>query len=87
MTGKKVSAEQVKVMAVFLAEPKQWFDSNTIERKTEVPASSIRHFLFTFFRLGLLERVEVHRGYRYRLSPTADQQPYLQRLREAAAVI
>ena len=87
MTGKRVSAEQVKVMAVFMAEPQQWLDSNAIERKTEIPGSSVRHFLFAFLRLGLLERVEVHGGYRYRLSPKAGTQPYFQRLQEAAAAM
>ncbi len=87
MTGKRVSAKQVKVMAVFMVEPQQWFDSNAIERKTEIPGSSVRHFLFGFLRLGLLDRVEVHGGYRYRLSPNAETQPYFQRLQEAAAAM
>ncbi len=87
MTGKRASAEQVKVMTVFMVEPKQWFDGNAIELKTELPGSTIRHFLFTFFKMGLLDRLEVHGGYRYRLSPSAQTQPYFQRLQEAAAVI
>jgi len=87
MTGKRVSAEQVKVMLVFTSEPQGWFDSGTIGRRTELPESSVRHFLFVFLRLGLLERVEVHGGYRYRLSPGADKQPYFQRLQEAAAAM
>jgi hypothetical protein len=37
--------------------------------------------------MGLLDRLEVHGGYRYRLSPSAQTQPYFQRLQEAAAVI
>jgi len=37
MTGKQISAEQVKVMAVFTNEAHQWFDSSAVERKTEVP--------------------------------------------------
>jgi Fic family protein len=87
MTGKRISAEQVRVMAVFTADPGGWFDSNQVERSTEVPGSTVRHFLFTFLRLGLLERVEVHGGYRYRLSPEAGAQPYFQRLQEAAAAM
>jgi len=87
MTGKRVSLEQVKVMAAFLAEPQGWFDSNAIGRKTEISGSSVRHFLFAFLRLGLLERVEVHGGYRYRLSPKAGTQPYFQRLQAAAAAM
>jgi hypothetical protein len=87
MTGKKISAEQVRMMAVFMAEPQPWFDSNAIERKTELPGSTIRHFLFTFFKMGLLERLEVHGGYRYRLSPTAHTKPYYRRLQEAAVVM
>ena len=87
MTGKRISAEQVKVMAAFMAEPQEWFDSNAIGRKTEIPGSSVRHFLFAFPRLGLLVRVEVHGGYRYRLSPKAGTQTYFQRLQEAAATM
>jgi len=87
MTGKRASAEQVKVMAVFTNEAHQWFDSSAIERKTEIPGSTVRHFLFEFLRLGLLERVETHGGYRYRLSPEAGTQPYFQRLQEAAAAM
>ncbi|MDR3676931.1 MAG: hypothetical protein P4N24_15685 [Acidobacteriota bacterium] len=85
MTGKRVSAEQVKTMAVFTTEPQGWFDSNSIQRKTEIPDNSLRHFLFAFLRLGLLERLEVHGGYRYRLSPMAETQPYFQRLQAAGA--
>jgi DNA-binding IclR family transcriptional regulator len=87
MTGKRVSAEQLKVMTVFVAEPKGWFNASTIERKTDLPASSIRHFLYAFSKLKLLERAEVHGGYRYRLSPTAEAQPYFDKLREAAVAI
>jgi DNA-binding IclR family transcriptional regulator len=87
MTGKRISAEQVKVMAVFMTDPQGWFDSNAIERKTEIPGSTVRHFLFTFLQLGLLERVEVHGGYRYRLSSNAEAQPYFRRLQEAAAAM
>ena len=87
MTGKRISAEQVRVMAVFMAEPQSWFNSNAIERKTEIPGSSIRHFLLAFLRLGLVERLEVHGGYRYRVSPEAERHPYFQRLQEAAAAM
>ena len=87
MTGKRISAEQVTVMAVFTSEPEGWFDSTGIERRTELPGSTIRHYLFSFLRLGLLNRVEVHNGYRYRLSPNAEAQPYFRRLQEAAAAM
>lgn len=87
MTGKRISAEQVRVMAVFTANPDGWFDSSQVERSTEVPGSTVRHLLFTFLRLGLLERLEMHGGYRYRLSPKAGTQPYFQRLQEAAAAM
>jgi DNA-binding IclR family transcriptional regulator len=87
MTGKKVSVQQTRTMTAFLAEPESWFDCTAVERKTGLPGSSVRHFLFSFFKLGLLERVDVYGGYRYRLSPTAQAQPYFQRLKEAAAVM
>jgi DNA-binding IclR family transcriptional regulator len=87
MTGKRISAEQLKAMAVFTSEPEDWFDCHAIEQKTGLPASTIRHLLFTFFRFGLLERFEVHRGYRYRLSPKAEAQPYFAKLREASGVM
>ena len=75
MTGKRISAQQVEVVAIFAGNPEGCFCSNAIERKTEIPGSTIRHFLFTFLRLGLLDRVEVHGRYRYRLSPEAGTQP------------
>lgn len=87
MTGKRVSAEQVKVMAVFTGDPHGWFDSSEVENRTELPGSSVRHFLFTFMKLGLLERLETHGGYRYRLSAKAEAQPYFERLQEAAAAM
>jgi Fic family protein len=62
MTGKRISAEQVRAMAVFMAEPQEWFDSKAIERRTEIPGSTVRHFLFTFLKLGFLDRVEMHSG-------------------------
>jgi len=76
MTGKRISAQQVKVMAVFTGEPQEWFDSSTV-----------RHFLFSFLRLGLLDRLEMHDGYRYRLSPKAEAQPHFRRLQDAAAAM
>ena len=87
MAGKQVSAEQLKVMAIFMAEPSEWFDSNAIGLKTGIPGSTVRHFLFTFLRLGLLDRVEVHGGYLYRLSPRVGTQPYFRRLQEAAGAM
>ncbi len=74
-------------MAVFMADPRAWFDSNQVERSAEVPGSTVRHFLFTFQQLGLLERIEKHGGYLYRLSPKAETQPYFRRLQDAAAAI
>ncbi len=87
MTGKLSSAEQVRVMAVFMDDPDAWFDSNQVERSTEVPGSTVRHFLFTFQQLGLLEQEEVHGGYRYRLSTNTEAQTCIRRLQEAAAAM
>lgn len=87
MTGKQISAEQVKVMAVFTGDPQGWFDSGCIERMTGLPGSSVRHFLFEFMKMGLLDRLETHGGYRYRLSPEAEVLPYHRRLQEAAAAM
>ena len=87
MTGKRLSAEQVKAVAIFTGNPEGCFYTNGIERRTRVPGNTVRHFMFTLFRLRLLERVELHGGYRYRLSPEADKQPYYQRLQEAAAAM
>jgi hypothetical protein len=84
---KKVSAEQVRVVAVLMGEPPQWWDCNAVAHKTELPGSTVRHLLFTFFKMGMLDRLEVHGGYRYRLSPTAHEQPYFCRVQEAAAVM
>lgn len=87
MTGKKVSAAQVRVMAIFIDEPGAWFDATAIEHKAEVPGSTVRHLLLNFVKLGLLERADVFGGYRYRLSPTARAQPYFKRVQEAAEVM
>jgi len=87
MTGKKISTEQVKAMDVFIASPLQWSDCNAVAHTTQLPGSTVRHLLFNFFKLGILERLEVYGGYRYRLSPTAQAQPYFARLLEAAAVM
>lgn len=74
-------------MAVFTGEPQAWFNSNEVGRRTGVPGSTVRHFLLAFLRLRLLERLEVHGGYRYRLSPEAGTQPYFQHLQEVAAAM
>ena len=87
MTGKKISTEQLKAINVFIAESNRWFDCNSVAHATELPGSTIRHLLFTFFKMGLLDRLEVFGGYKYRLSPTAQAQPYFARLMEAAAVM
>lgn len=86
-SGKRVSVEQVKVLNIFIAEPRRWFDSTTVAKATIVPDSTVRHLLLTFFTLGLLERNEVYGGYRYRLSSTAKSLPYFARVQDAAAVI
>ena len=86
MTGKRISAEQARTMAVFTAEPQEWFDSTTIERKTEIPGSAT-HFLLALLKFGVLERLEVFPSYLYRLSPKAGTQPYFQRLQDAAAAM
>jgi hypothetical protein len=85
--GKKVSKQQILVMAEFIAEPRQWHQSRDIEHKTGVTGSTVRHLLFTLFRFNLLERFEAFGGYRYRLSPTAQVQPYFRRLQEATVVM
>jgi hypothetical protein len=87
MTGKRVPKEQVKVMDVLLADGRKRVDSNTVAFESAVPSSSVRHFLLAFYRLGLLERVEMHNGYRYRLRLAVDDHPYLSRLRRAATVM
>jgi len=87
VTGKQISPAQVRVMAVFIAESEQWFDCNAVAHATELPGSTIRHLLFTFFKMGLLDRLEVFGGYKYSLSPTAQAKPYFARLQEAAAVM
>ena len=86
-TGKQISKQQVKVLEVFITEPKQWFDSNTVARNADVPGSTVRHLLLTFHKFGLLERAETFDGYRYRLSPSVEAQPYFARVQEAAEVM
>ena len=86
-SGKRVSVEQVKVLELFIAEPRRWFDSNAVAETTNVPGSTVRHLLLTFFKFELLERNEVYGGYRYRLSSTAKAQPYFTRVQDAAVVI
>ncbi len=87
MEGKIVSEQQVIVLSEFMAEPKNWFESNQLYQKTMVPASTVRHLLFNFWKLGILERSEVLGAYRYRLSPTAQAQPYFKRVQEAATIL
>lgn len=83
--SKKHLADLVGVSVA--ANPDGWVDCNQVERSADVPGSTVRHFLFTFLQLGLLERLEMHGGYRYRLSPKAEAQPYFRRLQDAAAAI
>lgn len=87
MTGKRVSRQQVAVMNVLLAERRQWLDSNTVAFKSAVPSNSVRQFLLAFYKLGLLERVEMHNGYKYRPCLTIDEHPYVLRLQQAARVM
>jgi hypothetical protein len=58
MTGKRVSAQQTRVMAVFTAQPESWFDRVAIEHRTGLPGSKVRHLLPNFSSLGLLEHGE-----------------------------
>jgi DNA-binding IclR family transcriptional regulator len=87
VTGKKVSEQQVLVMAEFTSSPQRWRESRDIEHQTGVPGSTVRHLLLTLSTLGILDRSEMFGGYRYRLSPTAQGQPYFGRVQEAAAVM
>jgi hypothetical protein len=54
---------------------------------TERPGSTIRPLLFTFFKMGLLDRLEVFGGYKYCLSAAANTHPYFERIQEPAAVL
>ena len=87
VTGKKVSEQQVLVMAEFTSAPQQWREGRDIEHKTGVPGSTVRHLLLTLSTLGILDRSEMFGGYRYRLSPAAQAQPYFQRVQEATAMM
>jgi len=87
MTGKKVSAEQVKVMDIFNAEPLLWLDSKTVANRTNIPGSTVRHLLLTFSKFGLLDRTDTSAGYRYRLSPSAENHNYFLRVKEAAHLL
>jgi DNA-binding IscR family transcriptional regulator len=87
MTGKKVSKQQVQIMAVFAAEPLQWFTVSQIVTKTEVSINSCQPLMFKLTELKLLQRVEGVVGYRYRLSPTAKDQSYWDRVQEARIVM
>ena len=52
MTGKRLSAEQVKAVAIFTGNPEGCFYTNGIERRTRVPGSTVRHFLSLFSGSG-----------------------------------
>ena len=87
MTGKEISKQQVQIMAVFIAEPQSWHSSPAVALKAEVSGSTVRHILLTLFTLEMLQRSDLFGGYRYRLSPTAKEQPYYKRINEAAALL
>lgn len=87
MTGKHVSRQQVQVVEVLRTEPEQWLGSTTVATKAGISPNTVRHFLVTLFRFGILERREYHPVFLYRLSPTAWEHPYFLRLQEAATVM
>lgn len=80
LTMKRVSREQVGVMRVFMDSPSAWFDSFTVRDKSSLPLASVRILLITFFKMGLLERQEVHPQFLYRLHPEAAASEYFPRL-------
>ncbi len=87
MMDKLISSQQVRVLEVFAEQPRHWFDSNTVADKTNIPSSTVRHLLLMFFKFEVLERTDTFDGYKYRLSPTAEEEPYFRRVQEVAAVM
>jgi hypothetical protein len=87
MTGKRVSAQQILLIAAFVAEPESWFSARTIEHNTGLKWNTIRPHCVQFFKLKLLDRVAIFPECRYRLASNAQEQPYFARMLEAAAAI
>lgn len=87
MTRKKVSFQQVLLIAVFIAEPESWFTARDIEHKTGISGNTVRQHCLKFCKIGLLDRVEVFPGNKYRLALEAHSQPYFKQILDAAVAL
>jgi hypothetical protein len=86
MTGKEVSVEQVKVMRV-LKNSRTWRTSKTIAGDSQVPESTVRHLLLQFFKMRILERMELFGGYRYRMASTLPCGGYYKQIVDAMEIL
>jgi predicted ArsR family transcriptional regulator len=79
-----VSRHEVQV---FLAVGQSWTTSHEVAEKARVASVTARHHLLKLADRGLIERLEVFPGYRYRTVQNGQprKQAYLQRLEDAAA--
>jgi DNA-binding IclR family transcriptional regulator len=71
----------------YLQQADEWLTPTEIARATAMAGSTARHHVYTLVRLGIVERIDVSPGPRYRLvaAPGEDTGASLHRLEQACA--
>jgi len=83
----QISLQEVSIYRFLSSHPETWFSNSDIAKEVEgVALRTIRAHTKRFFELGIVEKVNVFPGDRFRFSGATKSQDYIQRLEEVAAV-
>ena len=85
----QISLQEVKVYRLLSSHPETWFSNRNISAEVKgVALRTVRACTRRFFDLGLVEKVHVFPGDRFRFSVAPKKnKKYIQQLEEAAAVL
>jgi len=84
-----ISCQEVSIYQFFSGHPESWFSNREIAAQTKVNQRTVRAHTRLMFENGLLDKVHVFPGDRFRLSqPGAEKnEAYIRRLDDAAEVL
>jgi hypothetical protein len=82
-SGDQISSQEVQLYLYFAAHPESWVSNRDAAAATKLNGNTVKLHTRVFCRRGLLDKILVHPGFRYRYKTGGDE-AYETRLREAA---
>lgn len=88
MVSDQISIHEVKIVQFFLDNKEKWFSNLEVSRKLKaVSARTVRAHTNRLEGLGVLERVEIYPGHRFRWKGDVQAKEYLNEFNRAKAAI